>query len=127
MDNADDKRVMTQPEMIEKILSGSCEYFGVPRNAIKNKVGTRSPLWGKKKYIIVLLYDYTACTLWDIARILGYNSHSNMLYHYKKIKEEISGELYGSEKTQLIYNELLTYLKLRNDDKAKDKREKDVA
>jgi len=124
MDTTDSKKIMTHPEMVNKILSGCCEYFGVPRDAIKDNAGTRSPLWGKKKYIIVLLYDYTACTLWDIAGILGYRSHSNMLYHYKKIKEDLSGEFYGSEKTKLVYNALLTYLNLRNDDKENDKKQK---
>jgi hypothetical protein len=56
-------------------------------------------------------------TFKEIAEKLCYKQHSVVIYHYKNMKDDLSGEVYGSNKTKQIYNELLTYLKLQDNDK----------
>lgn len=104
---------MTQPEKLEHILNGASAYFGIPREDWTKKSGSRSNTWRKKRYLIPLLYDYTDSTWFDIMRLLGYNQHGTIKFHYDNLKEEISGEFYSSPKTKMVYKELLEYLKLQ--------------
>jgi len=115
MANVDDK-IMTNPEKVDYILDGICTYFGVEKKAMCNKNYSRSHIFDKKRYAMVILYDYTACSFGDIKRLLGYHAATVILYHYKNLKQELSGELYGSEKVKRTYNDLLTYLKLKDNE-----------
>lgn len=115
MDNAYNK-LMTRREKVNYILDGASKYFSIPRGSLKQGGGARSPAWQKKKYIMVLLCDYTPCTLREVANELGYKSHANVIYNYKKLKEELSGNLYGCDKTKMIYRELLTFLNLNGNE-----------
>jgi hypothetical protein len=108
-----DNKIMTQPEKIEHILNKGCDYLGIDRNNLTRKSGSRDKDWYKKRFLVPLLFDYTALSYRDIAGFLGYSNHSTPIHHYKIFKEEISGELYGSQKTKMIYTELLSYLNLK--------------
>jgi hypothetical protein len=113
----DDNKIMTQPEKIEYILGGACDYFGINRSDLweENGHSRRNELWGKKRYIIPLLLDYTNTSIRETGRLLGYKGgYRAIKYHYDTMKEELSGELYGSQKTKMIYTELLSYLKLNS-------------
>ena len=112
MVNADDK-AMTQPEKKEYILRRASEYFGISvEKMTSQRNGNRSALFGKKKILIPVLYNYTDASLTEIAQILGYKAMQSVSYHLKNLKQELSGELYGSQKTKMVYEELLTYLNL---------------
>jgi len=120
MENADDKRVMTQPEKKDYILNGASDYFGISVEKITSQHnGNRSKLYGKKKILISILYNYTDASFTEIAQILGYKTMQSVSLHFKNLKQELSGELYGCQKTQMIYNELLTYLNLNGHENKK--------
>jgi len=113
---------MTQPEKIEHILRGSCEYFGKTREEILQSGNNgRSKIWEIRRYILSVLLNYTTLKDWEIANMLGLKNRVTVFYHYKNFTEEISGELYGSQKTKLIYNELLSYLNLKDDENKREK------
>jgi len=112
MEDADNRKVMTQPEKVEYIIDSSCTFFGIMRSELTANVGSRSKIWFKKRFIGAVLDDYTACTQAEIAKLLGYKERSNVSTHLRNIKEELSTELYGSEKIKRVYNELLSYLNL---------------
>jgi hypothetical protein len=103
---------MTQPEKVEYILSKSAEYFGVDKKEFADNCSNKSKLWGKKRYVSVILDEHTALSRKDISELMGYKDASNISYLIKTAKENLSGELYGSPKANMIYNELLTYLNL---------------
>jgi len=106
-------KIMTQPEKVEHILKGGCEFLGIPSSAlVRGEIGTRSGLWKKKRYLIPVLYDYTVLSYTEMVDLLGYNDLPALRRGYDAIKNELSNEFYGSEKTRTIYNELLNYLKL---------------
>ena len=112
MADVDDRKVMTQPEKVDYILDNSCGFFGIKRGDLTINTGSRSKIWFKKRFIVAVLDEYTACIQEEIAVLVGYRDRTNVSTHLKKIKEELSGELYGCEKTKRIYNELLSYLNL---------------
>ena len=112
MADVDNRKVMTQPEKIDHILNGGCAFFGVPRDVMFKKESPKSKIWHKRKYFTLLLDDNTSCSLRDIADILGYSQHGTVMYHLSKIRDELSSDFYGSKKTKMIYNELLSYLNL---------------
>ena len=60
----------------------------------------------------MILNEYTICDMRDIADCVGYKRPENAAYHLKRMKEELSEDMYGCAKTKMIYNELLKYLKL---------------
>lgn len=112
MDNADGKRVMTQPEKVEYIISRGCEFLGITRDDFSTKDTRKSKLWYKKRFLIPILYENTSLTIREVANLIGLKNHTTILYHIKVMKEEASGELYGSKKTKQVYDELLSYLNL---------------
>ena len=103
---------MTQPEKIEHILNGGCEYLGVKRELLEEKTGSRSKIWHKKAFLVMLLNEYTILSVDEIANHLGYKTHANVLYNIRKMKDELSEDVYGSKKTKMIYYELLKHLEL---------------
>ena len=105
-------KIMTQPEKVEHILNGCCEYLGLKREDLQRNNGSRSTLWYKKRYMLVLLKDKTVLSTKEIQSLLGYKQQNTVIFHYKNIKDELSDKVYGSQKTKMIYNELLNYLKL---------------
>jgi hypothetical protein len=102
---------MTQPELIEYLISRGCEYLGIKLPTPKG-IGAASPDWRRKRYLIVLLSDYTILSQQEIASLLGYKQHGTVSFHYKNMKDELSDNTYSSKKSKLIYNNLLNYLKL---------------
>jgi chromosomal replication initiation ATPase DnaA len=112
MDNVDGKRVMTQPEKVELILSRGCEYLGITREELSTKDARKSKIWYKKRFLIPILYENTSLTLKEVAELVGLQNHATILYHIRVMKEESSGELFGSKKTKQVYDELLSYLNL---------------
>lgn len=114
MDDVDNK-IMTQPEKVEYILNKGCEFLGLTReDVLEGGVGYKSAKWQKKRYLIPVLSDYTILTPTEISQILGYCDVASLLKAKEVITKDISGELYGSKKIKLVYDELLTYLKLNN-------------
>lgn len=111
MDNADN-RVMTLSARRDYVLKGASEYFDLDIKLMTAKRTKRDKSWWQKRYLVVILYDYTQATFQDIAETLGYKTHVTPFYHYAKMKDELSDTMYGAEKTKRIYNELLTYLNL---------------
>ena len=105
-------KIMTQPEKVEHIINGCCEYFGLKREDLQKNIGSRSVFWYKKRYMVVLLMDKTVLNAREIQSLLGYKERSTVVFHYENVKDELSDKVYGSQKTKMIYNELLNYLKL---------------
>lgn len=115
MVNADNKRVMTQTEKVEYILDRGCEFLGLTRSdLLEGGIKGRDLKWKRKRYLIPILTDYTILSPKEVAGILGYTQPTTCLIARETIKREISGELYGSKKIKLVYDELLTYLNLNN-------------
>jgi chromosomal replication initiation ATPase DnaA len=108
---------MTQPELIDHIITNGSKYLGIGEIETMEGVHYRTKQWERKRYLISVLCDHTIMTFKEIAEKLGYKQHSVVIYHYKNMKDDLSGEVYGSNKTKQIYNELLTYLKLQDNDK----------
>jgi hypothetical protein len=103
---------MTQPELVEHLISSGCEYLGIKLPTPK-RIGAASPDWRRKRYLIVLLSDYTILSQHEIASLLGYKQHGTVSFHYKNMKDELSDNTYSSNKSKLVYNNLLNYLKLQ--------------
>jgi len=103
---------MTQPEKVEYILSRGCEYLGITREELSTKDARKSKIWYKKRFLIPILYENTSLSTKEVAKLVGLQNHSTILYHIKMMKEEASGELYGSKKIKQVYDELLIYLNL---------------
>jgi chromosomal replication initiation ATPase DnaA len=100
-------------EKVEAIINGFCGYYGVKSNELCEPAqGRKGILWRQKRFLVPLLYDFTDLNFEEIRITLGYKSYTMVNYNYKTIKNELSGELYGSEKTKLIYSELLKFLQL---------------
>ena len=112
MENADDRKVMTQPEKVNYIVSKSADYFGVSRTEILKNNYKKKKISGKRKFVVYLLYKFTACNNADISRIMNYKSQQNIAYFIKQTEDELSNETYGNEKSKMIYKELLSYLNL---------------
>jgi len=105
--------VMTQPEKIEHIIAGSCSYFGISKDDLFKTTGHRSHVWDKKRYIAFILREHTACNMTEITNKLGYGQYNNTNHNLKRITDELSEDIYGNKKTKMIYNELLSYLNLK--------------
>lgn len=104
--------ILTLAQRRDHILKGASEYFDLDIKLMTSKTTKRSKQWWQKRYLVVLLSDYTQATFQDIAETLGYKTHVTPLYHYNKMKDELSDTMYGTEKTKRIYAELLKYLNL---------------
>lgn len=113
MDNANGK-IMTQPEKVKYIITKSCEYLGIDPNILPIAKGGRSKIWHKKRFVAYILSNNTILSYEEIAKLTGYCNHSLVSYHNKIMEEELSKAVYGSEKTKMIYKELMSYLKLNN-------------
>ncbi len=112
MDSTDGKRVMTQPEKVEYIMDKGCEFFGLTRQELVTKDYRKSKMWYKKRFILGVLSDETALSLKEIAGCVGLKNHSTILYHKRCLDEELSEEVYGSQRTKTINKEFLSYLNL---------------
>ena len=106
---------MTQPELIEYIINKGCEYLGIKLPTPKG-IGAPKPDWRRKRFLIVLLTDYTILSQQEIASLLGYKQHGTVSFHYKNMKDELSDTTYGRKKAKLVYDNLLNYLKLQNNE-----------
>lgn len=115
MVNADNKRVMTQPQKVEYILNKGCEFLGLAKDdLISGAIGRRSDRWQLKRLLIPVLSEHTLLTPTGMAEVLGYGDVTSIIKARDIIMRDISGELYGSKKIKLVYGELLTYLNLNN-------------
>lgn len=112
MDNDVSKRVMTQPQKVDYILTKSAEYFGVDKKDFEVNGKNNSRIWNKKKYVALIIHDNTTCNNEEMANLLGYSGASNISYLLRTAKDEISDKSYGNLKAKMIYNELLSYLNL---------------
>lgn len=108
-----DNKIMTQPELVDYILKRGAEFLGIDLSVV-TKPHTRTPQWVCKRYLIVLLKDYTILNDEEIAKALKYRQHGTITHHYKVMKEELSEKMYGQQKTKIIYNQLINYLKLES-------------
>ncbi len=116
MDDVVKPVILTQPELIEYILDGGCRYLGLNRSDLEIRThysNSRSPVWHKKRYLALILDTYTNSSKVEIASLLGYRTHGNVISHIRKLKEEISNEVYGCDKTKKVYTELMSYLNLK--------------
>jgi len=100
---------MTQPELIQYIVTEGCKYLGIKYPIEDYGVKNR-------KYIIMALRTYTLATYLEIARLLSFQGYLVVLKAHRRIEDELSDNVYGYEKTKLIYNNFLTYLKLQKND-----------
>ena len=105
-------KIMTQPQKMEYIIEKGCEYFGLSKEKLTAPNMGKSAIAGKKKYISLVLSEYTAYNVVEIASELSYKSPQNVYRNILNLKEELSEEFYGTDKTKRIYNELLNYLQL---------------
>lgn len=106
--------VMTQPKKIRHIIKKSTEYFGISEDFFFKKAGTRNNVHRIKRYIAYILSNETELLLSDIAELLGYYNKDVVSVSISKLKEELSDNFYGNNKTKMIYNELLSYLNLKS-------------
>jgi len=77
------------------------------------KHGTRSVYWNEKRYFVPLLYDFTNARHTEIRDILGYRTASNVSACYARMKNELSEDMYGFDKTKRVYNELIEFINLK--------------
>lgn len=103
---------MTQPEKIEHIINKGCEFFGLTREELLEKnLGTRGNIHRMKRYICFVILNEMEVTMDEVAHVHGlYNNKDCVSSSMKKMKEELSDEFYGSDKTKRVYKELLTHL-----------------
>lgn len=113
MDDVKQPVMMTQKYKIDYIINASCDYFGLARDVMINKTGTKDNIHRLKRYIALVLTEETEATQSDIAILLGFYSGTNTTKSIKKIREELSDEFFGVNKTKKVYNDLLTYLNLK--------------
>lgn len=100
-------------EKIDHIINGVCSFYDIPRDFVsKFGVGNNADLWDCRKYLTVLLYERTGLTFKNIAPLLGFKTHANVIHHYKTLKNQLSKEYYGDEKSKQTYNDLLKHLML---------------
>ena len=104
--------VITQPEKVDMIINSACTFFGFNRKDLARGMKKKSPIGHHKRLIVPLLYDNTNLNFYEIGRHLGYASHSNTLKHYHRVKEEVSGDMYGYEKTKQTFEELKKFIGL---------------
>ena len=112
MADVDNRKVMTQPERVEYIIDKGCEYFGLSRDALLNACGTRNNKHRIKRYIALAIYTKTETPMEIIGLMLGFARTEGVSNALKKIKEELSDEFYGENRTKEVYKELLSYLNL---------------
>lgn len=103
---------MTQPQKIQHIITKSAEYFGIEGVEFTTSFMNKGDLFNKKPYVVYILSQHTACTQREISKLMGYADHSNVSYVIRNMKDALSGESYGNEKTKMIYNELIKYIDL---------------
>ncbi len=112
MENDVSKKVMTQPEKVDYILAKSAEYFGVDKKEFSLKCTKGDKLWGKKKYVSLVLDERTILSRQEISKLLGFSNGNNVSYWLKTTREELSDKFFGNDKSKMIYKELLSYLNL---------------
>ena len=112
MADVDNRKVMTQPEKIDYILTKSADYFGVDKKAFGLRCTKGDRLWGKKKYVALVLDDKTILSREEMAKLLGFPNGNNVSYWLKTTREELSDKFFGNDKSKMFYNELLNYLNL---------------
>jgi hypothetical protein len=107
------KQVKTHKRLISHIISRGHQFFGMeyPRLYYRDKSDHAS-----RRFILAVLKNFTLATEQDICDSLIYSSKRSMWSSYQTIKDELSGDLYGSDKTKFIYKQLINYLKLQDND-----------
>ena len=112
MEDTIKQQIMTQPDKSKYIIDGWCRFFGINKESLSDMSGARSSIWSKKRYLVLALNDNTAYGSQEIADIVGYRERSNVAYHIKRLREELSEKIYGQDKTKKIYKEFIAYLNL---------------
>jgi len=103
---------MTQPEKSDYIIDRWSKFFGVDKVKLKDRSGARSPIWSKKRYLVLALHDNTAYNNQEIANMVGYRQRNNVTYHINTLREELSDKMYGQDNIKRTYDEFITYLNL---------------
>ena len=101
---------MTKPEKIKYIIRKSAEYFGITTDELVHVIGTKNNIHRMKRYVALIILNQTETSMAELASILNYSYGCNVSVALKKIREELSDEFYGVNKTKVVYNELLEYL-----------------
>ena len=104
--------MMTQAEKIEHIINKSCTYFGVTRDDLKPHINPKTEYLTNRQFIIKVLTDNTTLSCVSIAKLLGYRQHGTVKYHYNVISDDLSENVYGSDKIKRLYKDYLNYLNL---------------
>ena len=104
--------MMTQVEKVDYIMKKSCTYLGVTPDELKPRSRPKSELLMGRRFIIKTLADHTTLSFDTVANLLGYKGHSNILYHFNVINDDLSDKTYGSDKIKRLYKEYLDYLNL---------------
>lgn len=110
-------KIKTHKGLIRYIVSRGHQFFNMeyPRLYYRDKSDHAS-----RRFIVAVLKNYTLASEQEICDLLIYSSKRSMWSSYQTIKDELSDDLYGSDKTKFIYNQLINYLKLnQNESNAK--------
>ena len=112
MENTIKQQVMTQPEKSDYIIDKWCEFFGIGKEKLQERLGIRSPIWDKKRYLVLVLDDNTAYSSQEIADKVGYKQRGNVNYHIRTLRDELGEDVYGRDKIKKTYSEFIAYLNL---------------
>lgn len=102
--------VLTQPEKIKLILEKSAQYFGVTVDELTRKQVKKGKVSPHKKLVIPILFDNTNLTGVKIGELMGYRDHVTANHHYRNMRDELSDETYGNERTKKLYKELVQFI-----------------
>ena len=101
---------MTQPEKVKYIIDKSVEYFGITKERLLNDHGSRSGNQRIKRYIALILSEETELTQQAIAEEISVSNKDCVCVMLKKIREELSDDFYGINKTKVVYRDLLKHI-----------------
>lgn len=104
--------MMTQAERVEHIMNESCRYFGVTKEELTPHLHPKTEYVTDRQFIIKALTDHTTLSQIRIAKLLGYRQHQTVKYHYNAICNDLSEDVYGSDKIKRLYKDYISYLNL---------------
>ena len=110
----DTKVIIRKQDRISYILSGLCEFWGVPKEYITKPAHRSNPTQRDRKYIAMyILYNIADCTLKDCSMALGYNRPGDShWYALRDITERLDRNYCGDAPLKKEYSQILKYLHL---------------
>ena len=100
---------MTIHEQEDYIIEGACAFWGVsPKNLMLKTDAPRRT----RKYLCVLLEEYTNTGREKIASMLHYKEQSTVTHHIRDMEEKLSDKPWGDTRMRAIYGNLVKHLGL---------------